>query len=156
MTVAAIRRIAVPSPEELIDRARHLVPEIRALAEETERNRYVLPHIIWPDADDGMSVTGEDNAPPGLGLRVRAEAEPAPDRRKVAPRHVVGVAGKILVREFTVPEDDPIAHAADDFDAAFTTVEKHVEVPGDFPQIFAQRGCLRVEGGKHQSLVAVQ
>ena len=46
MTVAAIRRIAVPSPEELIDRARHLVPEIRALAEETERNRNVLPHII--------------------------------------------------------------------------------------------------------------
>ena len=46
MTVAAIRRIAVPSPEELIARARHMVPEIRALAEETERNRNVLPHII--------------------------------------------------------------------------------------------------------------
>ena len=46
MTVAAIRRIAVPSPEELIDRTRQMVPEIRALAEETERNRNVLPHII--------------------------------------------------------------------------------------------------------------
>jgi len=46
MTVAAIRRIAVPSPEELIGRARAMVPEIRALAEETERNRNVLPHVI--------------------------------------------------------------------------------------------------------------
>ena len=46
MTTAAIRRFAVPSPEELIGRARGMVPEIRALAEETERNRNVLPHII--------------------------------------------------------------------------------------------------------------
>ena len=46
MTSAAIRRFAVPSPAELIDRARAMVPEIRALAEETERNRNVLPHII--------------------------------------------------------------------------------------------------------------
>ena len=46
MTTAAIRRFAVPSPEELIDRARGMVPEIRALAEETEHNRNVLPHII--------------------------------------------------------------------------------------------------------------
>jgi alkylation response protein AidB-like acyl-CoA dehydrogenase len=46
MTVAAISRIAVPSPEELVGRARAMVPEIRALAEETERNRNVLPHVI--------------------------------------------------------------------------------------------------------------
>ena len=46
MATAAIRRFSVPSPEELIDRARAMVPEIRALAEETERNRNVLPHII--------------------------------------------------------------------------------------------------------------
>jgi alkylation response protein AidB-like acyl-CoA dehydrogenase len=46
VTTAAIRRFAVPSPEELIDRARGMAPEIRALAEETERNRNVLPHII--------------------------------------------------------------------------------------------------------------
>ena len=46
MTTAAIRRFAVPSPEELIDRARGMVSEIRSLAEETERNRNVLPHII--------------------------------------------------------------------------------------------------------------
>ena len=46
MTTAAIRRFAAPSPDELIERARAMVPEIRALAEETERNRNVLPHII--------------------------------------------------------------------------------------------------------------
>ena len=46
MTTAAIRRLAIPPPEELIGRARSMVPEIRAVAEETERNRNVLPHII--------------------------------------------------------------------------------------------------------------
>src|SRR6516162_3790762 len=46
MTTAAIRRFSVPSPEELIDRARGMVPERRALAEKTERNRNVLPQII--------------------------------------------------------------------------------------------------------------
>src|SRR2546423_10008699 len=46
MTTATIRRFAVPSPEELIGRARAMAPEIRTLAEETERNRNVLPHII--------------------------------------------------------------------------------------------------------------
>src|SRR3984893_6940127 len=46
MTTAAIRRLAIPTPVELIDRARSMVPEIRALAEETERNRNVFQHII--------------------------------------------------------------------------------------------------------------
>src|SRR5207253_8096767 len=46
MTTAAIRRLAVPSPDELVDRARAMAPEIRALAEETERNRKIFPHII--------------------------------------------------------------------------------------------------------------
>jgi alkylation response protein AidB-like acyl-CoA dehydrogenase len=46
MPTVAIRRIAVPSPDELIERARAMVPEIRALAEETEKNRNVFPHII--------------------------------------------------------------------------------------------------------------
>jgi alkylation response protein AidB-like acyl-CoA dehydrogenase len=46
MTNAAVRRLAVPSPDELVERARAMVPEIRALAEETERNRAISPHII--------------------------------------------------------------------------------------------------------------
>ncbi|MGE0259885.1 MAG: acyl-CoA dehydrogenase family protein [Alphaproteobacteria bacterium] len=46
MSTAAIRRLAVPSPDELIARARALVPEIRALAAETERNRNLFPHIV--------------------------------------------------------------------------------------------------------------
>jgi resorcinol 4-hydroxylase (FADH2) len=47
MTSAAIRRAApAPTPEELIERARGLVPEIRALAEETERNRTISPAVI--------------------------------------------------------------------------------------------------------------
>jgi alkylation response protein AidB-like acyl-CoA dehydrogenase len=46
MTAAAVRRLSIPSPEELIGRARAMVPEIRELAEETERNRNVFPRII--------------------------------------------------------------------------------------------------------------
>lgn len=46
MPIAAIRRPAVPSPEALIGRARELVPEIRELAEKTERNRNLFPHIV--------------------------------------------------------------------------------------------------------------
>jgi len=47
MTSAAIRSTSPPpSPEELIGRAHDLVPQIRALAEETERNRTISPAII--------------------------------------------------------------------------------------------------------------
>ena len=46
MTTAAVRRLSIPSPDELIERARAMVPEIRALAEETERNRNLFPHIV--------------------------------------------------------------------------------------------------------------
>jgi alkylation response protein AidB-like acyl-CoA dehydrogenase len=46
MTTAAVRRLAIPSPDELVERARAMVPEIRARAEETERNRAISPEII--------------------------------------------------------------------------------------------------------------
>src|SRR5271155_3759456 len=46
MMSAAFRRAAPPSPAELIERARDLAPEIRALAAETERNRTISPAII--------------------------------------------------------------------------------------------------------------
>ncbi|HWB48408.1 MAG TPA: acyl-CoA dehydrogenase family protein [Stellaceae bacterium] len=46
MTTAAIRRLSIPSPDELVARARALAPEIRELAEATEQNRDVFPHII--------------------------------------------------------------------------------------------------------------
>jgi alkylation response protein AidB-like acyl-CoA dehydrogenase len=46
MVTAAPRGVGAPSPDDLIARARDLVPEIRALAEETERNRTISPHII--------------------------------------------------------------------------------------------------------------
>src|SRR5579884_3633696 len=46
MSFAAMSRRAVPTPQELIARARAMVPDIRALAEETERNRTLFPHIV--------------------------------------------------------------------------------------------------------------
>src|SRR6266851_4484252 len=46
MTTAAIRRLVPPSPDELVARAGAMVPEIRALAEATERNRALAPHIV--------------------------------------------------------------------------------------------------------------
>jgi alkylation response protein AidB-like acyl-CoA dehydrogenase len=42
----AIHASPPPTPAELLDRARALVPEIRALAEETERRRSLFPHIV--------------------------------------------------------------------------------------------------------------
>jgi alkylation response protein AidB-like acyl-CoA dehydrogenase len=45
MSLAPMPPRAVPSAQDLIARARAMVPEIRALAEETERNRNLLPHI---------------------------------------------------------------------------------------------------------------
>lgn len=46
MTAAAIRRLGIPSPDELVARAQAMAPEIRELAEATEQNRNVFPHII--------------------------------------------------------------------------------------------------------------
>ena len=46
MTTAAVRRLAIPSADELLERARAMVPEIRAVAEETERNRNLLPQTV--------------------------------------------------------------------------------------------------------------
>jgi alkylation response protein AidB-like acyl-CoA dehydrogenase len=46
MTAAAIRRLSIPSADELVERARAMAPEIRELAERTEQNRNVFPHII--------------------------------------------------------------------------------------------------------------
>jgi alkylation response protein AidB-like acyl-CoA dehydrogenase len=46
MTSAAVRLVAPSGPEELVARAKAMVPEIRELAEETERNRTIAPHII--------------------------------------------------------------------------------------------------------------
>ena len=43
MTSAAVRLTAPPSPEELIARAKAMIPEIRKRAEETERNRTISP-----------------------------------------------------------------------------------------------------------------
>jgi alkylation response protein AidB-like acyl-CoA dehydrogenase len=46
MTSAAVCLTARPTPEELIARATAMIPEIRELAEETERNRTISPRII--------------------------------------------------------------------------------------------------------------
>src|SRR5690349_13672523 len=46
MTTAAIRHLSVPSPDELIGRAQAMVPEIRELAQRTEENRGLFPHIV--------------------------------------------------------------------------------------------------------------
>src|SRR6266478_6016175 len=77
MTTAAVRRLAVPSPDELVERARAMVPEIRALAEETERNRTIFPHIIdkFREAELlrtsraylGAFITPPDQKPPHEG-----------------------------------------------------------------------------------------
>ena len=46
MAGAAVRVAPPPSPDELIVRAKAMIPQIRELAEETERNRTISPKII--------------------------------------------------------------------------------------------------------------
>jgi alkylation response protein AidB-like acyl-CoA dehydrogenase len=57
MTVATFRRLSIPSPDELIERARAMAPEIRELAEATEKNRNVFPHIIDKIRDAELLLT---------------------------------------------------------------------------------------------------
>ncbi len=89
MSSAPIRRLStIPTPDELIDRARALVPEIRALAQETEKNRNVFPHIIQkireaellrtcrPKMFGGFEHDGEV----ALRIALRRSRPPAPRR----------------------------------------------------------------------------
>jgi resorcinol 4-hydroxylase (FADH2) len=46
MSLATSRRRAIPTAEELVARARDMAQEIRALAQETEPNRNLFPHIV--------------------------------------------------------------------------------------------------------------
>ena len=46
MSFATIRGRAVPTADELVGRARDIVPEIRPLAQETERNRNLSAQIV--------------------------------------------------------------------------------------------------------------
>jgi alkylation response protein AidB-like acyl-CoA dehydrogenase len=46
MSLVTTRRRDVPTAEELVVRARDIVPKIRALAQETERNRNLSPQIV--------------------------------------------------------------------------------------------------------------
>ena len=46
MSLATIRHRAIPTAEELVAWARDMAREIRALAQETEHNRNLFPHIV--------------------------------------------------------------------------------------------------------------
>ncbi len=74
MTAATIRRFSIPTPDELVARARSLVPEIRELAEETERNRNVLPQIIERVRDAELLRTCRPKEFGGLRIRQRDRA----------------------------------------------------------------------------------
>src|SRR5215813_15583892 len=61
MTSAAVRLVAAPTPEELIAHAKAMIPEIRKLAEETERNRTISPKIIGMIRDAELLRTCRPN-----------------------------------------------------------------------------------------------
>jgi hypothetical protein len=98
--------------------------------------------MAWP-------FPGETMRPAASGLVFAPKHEAASDRRKVAPRHVVAVAGEVFGGELPIAGDDPFVHTADDFDATLAAIEKKAH-PGTRPpaQILSQRRRLRVEGGK--------
>jgi hypothetical protein len=68
---------------------------------------------------------------------------------------MIEVATKVLGGKLPVAQHYPLM-GADHLDPALATVEKRIQIPAHFPEVFAQRRRLRVKGGKQQPLVAVQ
>jgi hypothetical protein len=68
---------------------------------------------------------------------------------------MIEIAAKVFGGELPVARHYPFM-GADDLDAALAAVEKRIQIPGHFPEVFAQRWRLRIKGGKQQPLVAVQ
>src|SRR3954454_8226915 len=69
---------------------------------------------------------------------------------------VVGVAAEILGRKFPVARHAPFLHAAQQFGltlAAVPAVELQIEKPRERPEIFLERGRLRVPGREDRALV---
>jgi hypothetical protein len=71
VTAAAIRRLSIPSPDELVERARAMVPEIRELAEATEQNRNVFPHIIDKIRDASCCAPADQKSSAGSSMTAR-------------------------------------------------------------------------------------
>jgi len=67
---------------------------------------------------------------------------------------MVGVAGKVLGREFPVGAHRRGQRTTNKFRTALVIVEQDVEIPAEVAQIVVQRTHVRVEGGEHQALVA--
>ena len=102
-----------------------------------------------------MSVAAVDLtsfAPLSCLTRGRVDADFA--RRAMRRRDMIAVTTKVFRRGFPVGVQQPTVRPAD-FGAAFTSIKENIEIPSHVAQIVFQRGRLRIEGRKDQSLVAV-
>ena len=111
-----------------------------------------IADVVRAKTDHDVAVAGGHRAPSPRG---RPRAERRLDCRKMAPFHMIEIAAKVFGGELPVARHYPLI-GADNLDAPLAAVEKRIQIPGHFPEIFAQRRRLRVKGGKQQSLVAVQ
>src|SRR4051794_17549837 len=73
----------------------------------------------------------------------------------MAPFQMVEIAAEVLGRKLPVARNYPLM-AADHLDTALATVEKRIQIPCHFTEVFAQRRRLGVKGGEQQPLVVVQ
>ena len=69
---------------------------------------------------------------------------------------MVGVAGEVLGGKLPVAWHHPLVHPAEDLDSALAPVEEGVQIPSHLTKVFLQGRCIRVEGGEHQPLIALQ
>ena len=76
--------------------------------------------------------------------------------RFVTHRAVVAVPNEIVHGKLPVGVHQPLVRTRQEFDAAFTAIQNHVEVPGHVAQVVLQRRRVPVEGGEQQTLVAGQ
>ena len=69
---------------------------------------------------------------------------------------VVHVADEVLGRDLPVAVHRPAPDLADHLGSALAPIQHQVHVPRHVPEILKQRGGLRIEGSKHQTLVRIQ
>jgi hypothetical protein len=55
----------------------------------------------------------------------------------MAPLHMIEITAKVFGGELPIARHYPLM-GADDLDAALATVEKRIQIPGHFPEVFSR------------------
>ncbi|SRN44092.1 Uncharacterised protein [Shigella flexneri] len=73
----------------------------------------------------------------------------------MAEQSMILVTGELLCREFPVTVDHPLLYAADNFGAAFATIQHAIQIPGNVTQVIMQARCAGIPVAKNQSFITL-